>query len=163
MDLTRAHPRRVRLRPARHHDRHAGREVLEAAPRRVPGLRPPADRLPALAGPGRPLRQRLPADPPAARPPAPGRRRRLARLDLRSICPTSAGSTSIPTNDLMPGEQHVILACGRDFADVTPVRGVILGGGHHELRVEVDVTADRAVVKAAMVLAGALALACSKH
>jgi hypothetical protein len=33
------------------------------------------------------------------------------------------------------------VACGRDFADVTPVRGVILGGGGaHELRVEVDVT-----------------------
>jgi transglutaminase-like putative cysteine protease len=45
-----------------------------------------------------------------------------------------------PTNGLMPGEQHVTLACGRDFADVTPVRGVILGGGAHELKVEVDVS-----------------------
>jgi transglutaminase-like putative cysteine protease len=45
-----------------------------------------------------------------------------------------------PTNGLMPGEQHVVVACGRDFADVTPVRGVILGGGAHELRVEVDVS-----------------------
>jgi transglutaminase-like putative cysteine protease len=45
-----------------------------------------------------------------------------------------------PTNGLMPGDQHVVLACGRDFADVTPVRGVILGGGAHELRVEVDVS-----------------------
>jgi transglutaminase-like putative cysteine protease len=45
-----------------------------------------------------------------------------------------------PTNGLMPGEQHVVVACGRDFADVTPVRGVIMGGGAHELRVEVDVT-----------------------
>jgi transglutaminase-like putative cysteine protease len=45
-----------------------------------------------------------------------------------------------PTNGLMPGEQHVTVAAGRDFADVTPVSGVILGGGHHELKVEVDVT-----------------------
>jgi transglutaminase-like putative cysteine protease len=45
-----------------------------------------------------------------------------------------------PTNGLMPGDQHVTLACGRDFADVTPVRGVILGGGPHELTVQVDVT-----------------------
>jgi transglutaminase-like putative cysteine protease len=45
-----------------------------------------------------------------------------------------------PTNGLMPGEQHVVVACGRDFADVTPVRGVIMGGGTHELRVEVDVS-----------------------
>jgi transglutaminase-like putative cysteine protease len=46
-----------------------------------------------------------------------------------------------PTNGLMPGEHHVTVASGRDFADVTPVRGVILGGGHHDLKVEVDVTA----------------------
>jgi transglutaminase-like putative cysteine protease len=45
-----------------------------------------------------------------------------------------------PTNGLMPGDQHVTVACGRDFADVTPVRGVILGGGAHELLVNVDVT-----------------------
>jgi transglutaminase-like putative cysteine protease len=45
-----------------------------------------------------------------------------------------------PTNGLVPGDQHVTVAAGRDFADVTPVRGVILGGGAHELSVEVDVT-----------------------
>jgi transglutaminase-like putative cysteine protease len=45
-----------------------------------------------------------------------------------------------PTNGVMPSDQHVTVACGRDFGDVTPVRGVILGGGAHELKVEVDVT-----------------------
>ena len=44
-----------------------------------------------------------------------------------------------PTNGLMPSDQHITVACGRDFGDVTPVRGVILGGGAHELHVEVDV------------------------
>jgi len=44
-----------------------------------------------------------------------------------------------PTNDLIPGEQHVTIAYGRDFDDVTPVRGVILGGGQHKVRVAVDV------------------------
>ena len=44
-----------------------------------------------------------------------------------------------PTNDLIPGEQHVTLAYGRDFSDVTPVRGVILGGGQHTIQVAVDV------------------------
>jgi len=44
-----------------------------------------------------------------------------------------------PTNDLLPGEQHVTVAFGRDFGDVTPVRGVILGGGHHKVEVAVDV------------------------
>jgi transglutaminase-like putative cysteine protease len=45
-----------------------------------------------------------------------------------------------PTNDLVPGEQHVTVAWGRDFSDVTPVRGVIMGGGRHDLWVSVDVS-----------------------
>jgi transglutaminase-like putative cysteine protease len=45
-----------------------------------------------------------------------------------------------PTNDLVPSEQHVIVAWGRDYSDVTPVRGVIMGGGRHDLWVSVDVT-----------------------
>jgi transglutaminase-like putative cysteine protease len=32
------------------------------------------------------------------------------------------------------------MACGRDFTDVSPVRGVIQGGGQHELDVGVTVT-----------------------
>jgi transglutaminase-like putative cysteine protease len=44
-----------------------------------------------------------------------------------------------PTNDLCAGEEHITLAFGRDFSDVTPLRGVILGGGRHRLEVSVDV------------------------
>jgi transglutaminase-like putative cysteine protease len=44
-----------------------------------------------------------------------------------------------PTNDQMPGEQHIVTAVGRDFGDVTPVKGVLYGGGEHELQVAVDV------------------------
>jgi transglutaminase-like putative cysteine protease len=44
-----------------------------------------------------------------------------------------------PANDVVPSDRHVTIACGRDFGDVTPVRGVILGGGRHALRVAVDV------------------------
>ncbi len=44
-----------------------------------------------------------------------------------------------PTNDVVPGDRHITIAHGRDFGDVTPMRGVILGGGRHELRVGVDV------------------------
>lgn len=47
-----------------------------------------------------------------------------------------------PTNNLLPSEAHIALAIGRDFGDVTPLRGVILGGGHHELHVGVDVTPE---------------------
>jgi transglutaminase-like putative cysteine protease len=42
-----------------------------------------------------------------------------------------------PTNDLVPGSGHVRLAVGRDYADVTPLRGVIRGGGSHTLSVAV--------------------------
>lgn len=43
-----------------------------------------------------------------------------------------------PTNDLIVGDEHVVCAWGRDYADVSPVRGVILGGGAHGLTVAVD-------------------------
>jgi transglutaminase-like putative cysteine protease len=44
-----------------------------------------------------------------------------------------------PTNDLVPSDRHVIVAYGRDFSDVSPVKGMILGGGHAEVAVGVDV------------------------
>lgn len=43
-----------------------------------------------------------------------------------------------PTNDIVVRDEHVVLAWGRDFGDVSPLRGVILGGGEHALRVGVD-------------------------
>jgi transglutaminase-like putative cysteine protease len=45
-----------------------------------------------------------------------------------------------PTNDRAPGEDYVTLAIGRDFSDVSPMRGVIHGGANHSLRVAVTVT-----------------------
>jgi transglutaminase-like putative cysteine protease len=45
-----------------------------------------------------------------------------------------------PTNDLIPRDEHVTIAYGRDFQDVSPVTGVLLGGGAHEADVAVDVT-----------------------
>ncbi len=44
-----------------------------------------------------------------------------------------------PTNDLVVRDEHVVVAYGRDFSDVTPLRGVILGGGSHTLSVAVSV------------------------
>ena len=43
-----------------------------------------------------------------------------------------------PTNNLTPSDSHVTLAWGRDYSDVSPVRGVILGGRDHELDVGVE-------------------------
>jgi len=45
-----------------------------------------------------------------------------------------------PTNDVVPTDRHIVVAIGRDFGDVTPMRGVLLGGGRHELIVGVDVS-----------------------
>jgi transglutaminase-like putative cysteine protease len=46
-----------------------------------------------------------------------------------------------PTNNLVPGASHVRLAIGRDFGDVTPLRGVIRGSGAHTLSVAVSTRA----------------------
>lgn len=45
-----------------------------------------------------------------------------------------------PTNDLVVDAEHITLAIGRDFDDVSPLRGVILGGGSHAVEVAVTVT-----------------------
>lgn len=45
-----------------------------------------------------------------------------------------------PTNNRNAGEDYVTLAKGRDFSDVSPLRGVILGGTSHQLEVQVTVT-----------------------
>jgi transglutaminase-like putative cysteine protease len=45
-----------------------------------------------------------------------------------------------PTNDRAPGEDYVTLALGRDYTDVSPMRGVLHGGANHSLRVAVTVT-----------------------
>ena len=43
-----------------------------------------------------------------------------------------------PTNGVLVGVEHVMLAVGRDFSDISPLRGMILGGGRHTLKVGVD-------------------------
>ncbi len=47
-----------------------------------------------------------------------------------------------PTNGLIVRDEHVVVGWGRDYGDVSPVRGVILGGGDHSLSVSVDLTPD---------------------
>ncbi len=49
-----------------------------------------------------------------------------------------------PTNNMLVGAEHITLAVGRDFGDVTPLRGVVLGGGRHDLEVSVDVMPEDA-------------------
>ena len=58
-----------------------------------------------------------------------------------------------PTNDRAPGEDYVTLALGRDYSDVSPMRGVIHGGANHTLRVAVTVTPLEAGPAAALTIA----------
>ena len=46
-----------------------------------------------------------------------------------------------PTNDVIPGEQHITIAWGRDYGDVSPINGLVVGGGGHDVKVAVDVVA----------------------
>ena len=55
-------------------------------------------------------------------------------------CPRQSWVDFDPTNNLLPALEHITLGWGRDFADVSPLRGVILGGGSHDPEVRVTVT-----------------------
>ncbi|SPE28039.1 conserved hypothetical protein [Burkholderiales bacterium] len=59
-------------------------------------------------------------------------------------CPHFGWIELDPTNDAQPGSGHVRLAIGRDYGDVAPLRGVVQGGGEHELRVAVRISAAAA-------------------
>jgi transglutaminase-like putative cysteine protease len=55
-------------------------------------------------------------------------------------CPHHGWVDLDPTNDVVPGLRHITLAWGRDYGDVSPLRGVILGGTQQTLHVGVNVT-----------------------
>jgi len=44
-----------------------------------------------------------------------------------------------PTNGIWMAEDHVVMAIGRDYADVAPIDGIMLGSGAQKLQVSVDV------------------------
>jgi transglutaminase-like putative cysteine protease len=74
--------------------------------------------------------------------PPPGRPR-LVGADashawVSAYCQGSGWIDMDPTNNVAPTDGHVTLAWGRDYGDVSPLRGLILGGGGHSLNVEVD-------------------------
>jgi transglutaminase-like putative cysteine protease len=57
---------------------------------------------------------------------------------VSAYCPGVGWLDMDPTNNLVPSNGHVTLAWGRDYGDVSPLRGLILGGGAHTLKVAVD-------------------------
>lgn len=61
---------------------------------------------------------------------------------VSAFCPQLGWIEFDPTNNAIPGTGHVRLASGRDYGDVAPLRGVVQGGGEHQLRVSVRVTSS---------------------
>ncbi|MBC8792030.1 MAG: transglutaminase family protein [Tagaea sp. CACIAM 22H2] len=74
--------------------------------------------------------------------PPPGQKRRVgadASHAWVSVWVPGTGWIDVdPTNDLVVKDEHVVVGWGRDYSDISPIRGVILGGGAHELDVSVD-------------------------
>lgn len=79
----------------------------------------------------------LRTDPPPGKPRLIGADASHAWLSV--FCPGFGWVDFDPTNDCIPSDRHVTLAWGRDYSDVSPVRGIILGGDEHDVEVSVDV------------------------
>lgn len=58
---------------------------------------------------------------------------------VSAYCPEIGWIDVDPTNNVVPSNNHVTLGWGRDYGDVSPLRGLILGGRDHTLKVNVDV------------------------
>jgi len=61
------------------------------------------------------------------------------------FCPGIGWIEVDPTNNCLPSLRHISIAVGRDYGDVAPVRGVLIGGQSQTLSVSVDVVAQGAV------------------
>lgn len=76
---------------------------------------------------------------------APAGRERLVGADashawFAAFCPGVGWVDFDPTNNVLPAERHITIAWGRDYDDISPIKGVILGGGEHTMSIAVDVT-----------------------
>lgn len=75
--------------------------------------------------------------------PPPGQKR-LAGADVSHawvsvFSPADGWVDFDPTNGLVPSDGHITVAWGRDYGDVGPIRGILVGGWRHRLQVSVDV------------------------
>jgi transglutaminase-like putative cysteine protease len=75
--------------------------------------------------------------------PPPGRARLVGADASHAWCAAwSPGAGWVdfdPTNNCVPSDGHITVAWGRDYSDVSPVHGVLLGGARHSLDTSVDV------------------------
>jgi transglutaminase-like putative cysteine protease len=76
-------------------------------------------------------------DPPAGQPRLIGADASHAWVSV--FCPAHGWVDLDPTNDVIVGVRHITIGWGRDYGDVSPLRGVLLGGAEHELFVGVSV------------------------
>jgi len=79
----------------------------------------------------------LETEPPPGKP-------RLAGADASHAwvsvhCPGTGWVDVDPTNNLLVSNRHITIAWGRDYSDVSPIRGIIMGSGEHSMDVAVDV------------------------
>ena len=82
----------------------------------------------------------LRTDPPPGKPRLIGADASHAWLSV--FCGPKVGWVDVdPTNDKFSSTDHITIAWGRDYGDVTPLKGVFVGGGTHMLSVSVDVVA----------------------
>ena len=130
---------RVQVRHGRDRRRDVRRRGAARPARRLPGLRARhARRVCARFGlAARYVSGYLVTNPPPTRRTLVGADASHAWVSVR--LPGGAWLDLDPTNDVIPTDRHIEIAHGRDFGDVTPMRGVLLGGGRHELIVGVDV------------------------
>ena len=93
--------------------------------------------LRALGLPARYVSGYLRTEPPAGQPRLIGADASHAWVSV--FCPQSGWVDLDPTNDVLADLDHVTLAIGRDYSDVSLLRGMILGGGEHRVEVAVSV------------------------
>ena len=93
--------------------------------------------LRSLGLPARYVSGYLLTDPPPGQPRLVGADASHAWLSV--WCPRNGWVDLDPTNAVLPDTRHVTIAWGRDYGDVSPLHGVVLGGGPHELYVGVSV------------------------
>jgi len=79
----------------------------------------------------------LETEPPPGKP-------RLAGADASHAwvsfhCPGTGWIDVDPTNNLLVANRHITVGWGRDYSDVSPIRGIIIGSGEHSMDVAVDV------------------------
>ena len=138
----RALQRGLQVRPGCHAHIDAACRGAHRTARCLPGFRAPLHQLPAPAPPARRLCERVPllTRPPKGQP-------RLVGADashawVSAFIPGTGWVDYDPTNACFVGTSHIVIARGRDFFDVSPVKGLFSGGGRQKL--ETGVTVEEA-------------------